>query len=74
MCIIFALRIMPGIVDTKILLVTSLVTKLVLHQCSASVSPEEVKRGLERSTYIPHANTVHMSHQGLSGTSVGAHT
>ena len=24
---------MPGIVDTKILLVTSLVTKLVLHQC-----------------------------------------
>ena len=23
---------------------------------------------------IPHANTVHMSHQGLSGTSVGPHT
>ena len=35
-CIIFALRIMPGIVDTKILLVTSLVTKLVLHQCILS--------------------------------------
>ena len=26
------------------------------------------------SMYIPHANTVHMSHQGLSGTSVGPHT
>ena len=24
--------------------------------------------------YIPHANTVHMSHQGLSGTSVGPRT
>ena len=23
--------------------------------------------------YITHANTVHMSHQGLPGTSVGAH-
>ena len=26
------------------------------------------------SMYIPHANTVHMSHQGLSGTSVGPRT
>ena len=26
------------------------------------------------SMYNPHANTVHMSHQGLSGTSVGTHT
>ena len=52
---------------------------------SVSVSPEEVTRGLERAralgivwhalhVYIPHANTVHMSHQGLSGTSVGPHT
>ena len=24
--------------------------------------------------YVPHANTVHMSHQGLSGTSVGPRT
>ena len=47
-----------------------------------SVSPEEVKTRsgarLEsygmHSMYIPHANTVHMSHQGLSGTSVGPHT
>ena len=26
------------------------------------------------SMYTPHANTVHMNHQGLSGTPVGAHT
>ena len=47
------------------------------------MSPEEVKRGLERarawsycmhSIHITHANTVHMSRQGLSGTSVGPHT
>ena len=25
------------------------------------------------SMYTPHANTVHMNHQGLSGTSTGPH-